>query len=240
MKKFYRNKHIEDLADERLQQLERALGDPLTPPIPIDLFAEKVLGLTILWESIEELPGETILGAIIPKERLMVLNEARQYLFEEKAGLERSTIGHECGHWDLFVDQSTLDHPVLFQGIEEVGPFCLRSSLVGDVAVLRILMSSHEGQKLIKDIEARADDRDEARAVNRYAAAILMPRNLIEEAAFQIDRTKWPNLYDLAKRFNVTISALRVRLEQLNLLYVDDDKTLYESRDHKVGQKRLF
>jgi Zn-dependent peptidase ImmA (M78 family) len=67
-----------------------------------------------------------------------------------------------------------------------------------------------------------------------------MPRNLIEEAAFQIDRTKWPNLYDLAKRFNVTISALRVRLEQLDLLYVDNDNTLYESRDHKFGQKRMF
>lgn len=240
MRKFYRNVHIEEHAEKRLQQLEIALGAPTSPPIPMDLFAEKVLGLTILWEPIEELRGETILGAIHPKDRLIVLNEARQKLFQEKPGLERSTVGHECGHWDLFVDQSTLDHPVLFPGLEEVGPFCLRSCSVGDVAVLRILMSCPEGQKLLSEIDNRSDERDEARAVNRYAAAISMPRKLVQDAALEIDRTKWSGLYDLAGHFNVTISAMVVRLKQLDLLCVDADGTLYESQEQKFGQQRMF
>lgn len=238
--KFYRNDQIEALAEHRLEQLERELQAPLKPPIPMELFAEKVLDLGILWDRIEELPGETILGAIVPKNRLIILNETHQDLFQQKPGLERSTIGHESGHWDLFVDQSTLDHPVLFSNLQEDGPFALRSSAAGDVAVLKPLLSCAEGQELLAEMESRADDRHEARAVNRYAAAISMPKNLIQDAAHAIDRTKWPNLYDLARAFNVTISALRVRLEQLNLLYVDEDGTLYESRDHKNGQQRLF
>ena len=38
----------------------------------------------------------------------------RQALFKEKPGLERSTKGHEMGHWDLFVDKGSLEHPTLF------------------------------------------------------------------------------------------------------------------------------
>ena len=33
--------------------------------------------------------------------RKILLNEAHLPLFKEKPGLERSTIGHEPGHWDL-------------------------------------------------------------------------------------------------------------------------------------------
>jgi hypothetical protein len=45
--KFYRNQEIEELAAERLAQLAGVLGRQLTPPIPIDLLAEKVLRLVL-------------------------------------------------------------------------------------------------------------------------------------------------------------------------------------------------
>jgi Zn-dependent peptidase ImmA (M78 family) len=89
-------------------------------------------------------------------------------------------------------------------------------------------------------MKSRADSPDEARSVNRYAAAILMPRAVIIDEAKKIDRTRWPNLYRLAERFDVTISALRVRLEQFNLLYLDQEtKRLYPSREDAQGQARL-
>src|SRR5438128_1151549 len=112
--KIYRNQQIEDRAEERLTQLQRRLGRPLTPPVAIDLVAEQVLGLDFLWEPIDELPSEVILGGLIPDRRLIVLNENRRTLFEAKPGLERSTKGHEMGHWDLFVDRGRLQHPALF------------------------------------------------------------------------------------------------------------------------------
>src|SRR5688500_2208092 len=142
--KFYRNEQIEELAEQRLVELERDLGKPLAPPIPLDRIGEKLLGLSFLWDTIEELPGEIILGAIMTKQRLILLNEGRQELFEQKPGLERSTKGHELGHWDLYVDKATLDHPLLFDTGD--GPVSLRSSPAGDAAVLKILHETPGGQ----------------------------------------------------------------------------------------------
>ena len=48
MTRFYRNEDIEEVAAGRLAELEQHLGRPLTPPIPIDFFVEKVLGLSFL------------------------------------------------------------------------------------------------------------------------------------------------------------------------------------------------
>lgn len=238
--RILRNQEIEEIAQSRLAELERLLGRPLSPPIPIDLIAEKVHGLDFLWEPIDELPGEQILGGLIAKKRLIILNENRKALFAEKPGLERSTKGHEMGHWDLFIDKSSLDHPTLFdvEG-EGEGPFAFRSSPAGEVAVIRALSNDPEGRDLLRNMQARADEPDEARAVNRYAAALSMPADMIRADALKIDRTRWPNLYRLAEKYEVTISALRVRLEQLGLLYVDKDGKLYESRDAALGQGRF-
>lgn len=235
--KFIRNERIEKRAEERVVELERDLGTILVPPIPIDRLGERIFGLSFLWDSIEELPGEVILGAIVPKERLIILNDRRRELFERKPGLERSTKGHEIGHWDLYVDQATLHHPVLFDTGE--GPFSLRSSPAGDVAVLKIMYETPEGQDVLREIQARGDEPDEARAVNRYAAAISMPRTMMRNEVARIDRTQWSNLYGLAKRFDVTISALTTRLKQLDLLYVTTDGKLFESRHDFTGQKSL-
>jgi Zn-dependent peptidase ImmA (M78 family) len=67
-----------------------------------------------------------------------------------------------------------------------------------------------------------------------------MPRAIIIEEAKNIDCTRWRNLYRLAEQFGVSISALRVRLEQFNLVYVDQDNSkLYASREEAMGQARL-
>jgi len=232
--RFYRNQHIEELAEQRLFQFEQLVGTPLTPPISIERFTEQVLGLDFLWDAIEELPGETILGALKAKDRLIILNERRRPLFDEKPGLVRTTIGHEGGHWDLFIDQATLQHPPLLASDPD-DTFVLRSSGIGEVEVIKVLIFFPEGQDLLREIRSRSDDPHEARAVNRYAAAVLMPRRLLCEHALRIDRTQWPNLYGLADQFNVTISALTVRLQQLGLLYVKDGK-LFESQDQALGQ----
>ena len=58
MKRFYRNADIEALAEDRLLEMERAMGKPLTLPIPIDYLGEAVLGLDFLWDTVQELPGE--------------------------------------------------------------------------------------------------------------------------------------------------------------------------------------
>jgi hypothetical protein len=53
-----------------------------------------------------------VYGGLQMEDKLIVLNENRRALFEEKPGLERSTKGHEMGYWDLsektFMFQSLL------------------------------------------------------------------------------------------------------------------------------------
>lgn len=236
--KILRNQEIEDIAAQRLAEFQRDSGRDLSPPSPIDLIAEKVLGLDFLWESIAELPGEMIFGGLVPKKRLIILNEKHQNVFAEKPGLERSTKGHEMGHWDLFIDKGSLDYPTLFP-VGDDGPFAYRNSPVGDVAIIKMLQADAEGRELLRKMQSRADEPDEARAVNRYAAALAMPADVLHHEALEIDRTQWPNLYRLKDRFEVTISALVVRLQQLDLLYVDKDKKLYESKAAATGQMTL-
>jgi Zn-dependent peptidase ImmA (M78 family) len=233
--KFYRNQEIEDLAAERLSQLARILARPLAPPIPIDLLAEQILGLDFLWEDIDELPRETVLGALHPHKRLIIMNERHRALFDTKPGLERFTKGHEMGHWDLFIEQGALEHPTLF-ALDDTSPFTRRRSPVGEVTVMKWLLSFPGGQEFLRDLKARADDPNEARAVNRYAAAILMPKDLLRAEVDTIDRTRWSNLYRIAERFEVTIGALTVRLQQLRLLHVGMDRGLHESPAQAHGQ----
>jgi hypothetical protein len=239
--KFYRNEQIEQIADRRLHEFERKLERPLSLPIDIELFGELVLELSILWDSIEELPGEEVLAGLRVADRLIVMNERRKEEMEAKPGRRRLTQGHEMGHWDLFVDKSKLDHPTLF---EAAAPtiFAYRTSTGGgQVQIMKTLLACEEGRDLVRQINSRADAPDEARSVNRYAAAILMPRTMIIDEARKIDRTQWPNLYRLAERFGVTISALRVRLEQFHLVYLDqENKKLYSSREDAQGQARLL
>ena len=236
--KFYRNRDIEEMAANRLTQLEDKIGGPLLPPIPIDLLAEKVLGLDFLWDRIQELPGEIILAAIDPRSRLIVLNQSHQSVFERKPGLERFTKGHEMGHWDLFMDADKLRHSTLFDMNDEI-PFVRRRTDSTEVVAIQRLLSTWEGQELVRELNSRADDPDEERAVNRYAAAILMPEKMIRAEAHKVDRTRWVNLYELQKKFGVTISALTVRLSQLDLLCfkrIGNQTTLYGSEAEATGQ----
>ncbi len=238
--KFYRNEHIEEIAGERLLEFERRLERPLSFPIDIELFGDLVLGLSTLWEAIDELPGEEVLAGLRVSERQIVMNERRKQEMEQKPGRRRLTHGHEMGHWDLFVNTSKLDHPNLFEtALPDI--FAYRSASGGQVRIIRTLLSCEEGRELLRQMKSRADTPDEARCVNRYAAAILMPRTAILAEASGIDRTHWPNLYRLSDHFGVTISALLVRLEQLNLVYLDQKtKTLYSSRAEAQGQGGLF
>jgi hypothetical protein len=237
--RYYRNETVEALAEARLAELEQVMGAGLGLPIPIDLLGELVLRLDFLWEEIDELPGEVVLGGLIPERRLIVLNERHRDLFRAKPGLERSTKGHEMGHWDLFVDKTTLDHPRL-PGLGPGEGLVLRGSGAGRVQVLRALLRDPDGVELVRNLTARADDPAEARAVNRYAAAISMPRAMLRGLVGETRPTGLRDLYRLAERFEVTISALKVRLEQLGLLHVAADGRLYASRGEAAGQLRMW
>ncbi len=60
------------------------------------------LNLGLLWDGMED----TVLGALVPTKRLVVLNERRLDDLQRNRGLRRFTVGHEVGHWILHCEDT--------------------------------------------------------------------------------------------------------------------------------------
>src|SRR4051812_37297267 len=75
------------------------------------------LGLGLVWEDVDDSDGASVLGQLVPEEKLVVLNERHIERMEEKDGrLRRYTIGHEVGHWILHASAERLGSLSLFDG----------------------------------------------------------------------------------------------------------------------------
>lgn len=229
---------IEDLAEQRLAEYERLKGPISTPPVPIDHIIEDVAKLYLVWEPISEEPNEVVLGGLRESDREIVLNEKHINLFREKPGLARSTKGHELGHWDIFSEHRAEGQMVLEGMGADSQHFAKRSGKKGDISIILNSWQDPEIYKAYKLLTKNEDPPEVASAVNRYASVLAMPRKMISEYAQRVDLTKWKNLYELRDIFDVTISALVVRLQQLRLCFVKGSK-LYKSQEEYNGQMTL-
>jgi hypothetical protein len=241
--KYLKNEVIEDVTASRIREYEAKAGIQIKLPVPIEKIVEQVLGLDFEWDVIEEQPGEQILGGLVAAERKIILNEKHLALFKEKPGLERSTIGHEAGHWDVDIDRARLFHPT-FAGFEVKPLIVKRHSSKAD-RVIEVLfnraMHDDRAYRLYKKLTEGQDTPEVRSAVDRYQSALLMPAWLMREADQRYDLTKWPQLYWLAEEAQVTITNLTVRLQRLGLIYLrDGDKKIYRSQDEVTGQRTLF
>jgi hypothetical protein len=238
-----KNEAIEDVTAIRIRQYEAKAGVTVKLPVPIEKIVEQVLGLDFEWDEIEEQPGEQILGGLIAAERKIVLNEKHLDLFKEKPGLERSTIGHEAGHWDVDIDRARLNHPT-FPGFE-VRPHVVNRHAMKADKVIEILFNralhDNRAYRLYKKLTEGQDTPEVRSAVDRYQSALLMPAWLIREAEGRFDFLKWPDLYRLAEDAQVNITNLTVRLQRLGMIYLrDGDKKIYRSKEEFTGQGSLF
>ncbi len=160
-------------------------------PVPIELIIEQTYGLEILWDTIPEPSGVTILGALAPHDRRIVLNVEHQHVFERWIGPERFTLAHELAHWVYDADnpdQLTLDFDA--GGSEQ---FCYHRESPGLSEDLRI-----------REVNA-----------NKLAAHLLLPEHLVRAA--DIDEVLG-DFRAAAVRWQVSQTALRVRLSDLGLI----------------------
>ena len=241
--KYLKNEVIEDVTASRIREYEAKVGVTVKLPVPIEKIVEQVLGLDFDWDEIEEQPGEQILGGLVAAERKIVLNEKHLALFKEKPGLERSTIGHEAGHWDIDIDWARLNHPT-FPGFDVGQHVVKRHARKGD-RLIEVLfnraMHDDRAYRLYKKLTEGQDSPEVRSAVDRYQSALLMSSWLMREADQRYDLTKWPELYRLAEEAQVNITNLTVRLQRLGMIYLrDGDKRIYRSKDEFTGQRELF
>lgn len=237
-----RTRTIDAVTAMRIRQYEQLTGEPVSFPVPIEKIVERILGLDFDWIEIEEQPGEQILAGLIPEEKRIVLNARHLELFRQKPGLERSTIGHEAGHWDIDIDRTSLHHPRL-PGFEMQASVVRRQATDRHVLVEVLNRAAYDERyfELYRELTAGQDSPEVRSAVDRYQSSLLMPDWLIRTALRDVDVTAWSTLYDLAERAQVTISNLTVRLQRLGIIYIPDGgREIFAGRDAYIGQKHLF
>ena len=203
---------LQDKASQLLARYERKHTKVTYPPIPVERIVENFLGLNIVWEGIPEPRGKTILAGLNALEGEVVFNEKRRRVFDETAWLYNTALAHESGHWEVHVDKAMLQQP----------------ALPGFNKEFRCLYKSDGPGQEPEEVQA-----------HKFMAYLLIPSSLLTEAIQGLDLLEWQTLYRLRDLFRVTISALTIRLERLNLLYIVDGE-LYPSRQEYEGQRRLM
>lgn len=179
-----------------LQRHESIVRSAVALPIPIEDIIERTMRLSILYDDIPEPPSTTILGALSPSDRTIIINTRHSDLFEHCIGPERFTLAHELGHWVYDAespDQQTLG---LDAGDDQ---FCYHregSSGLPDTARIR-------------EINA-----------NNFASCLLMPRHLL--AGIDVGEIL-TDFRSTAGRWGISQTALMIRLKTLNLI---DDRGL--------------
>lgn len=177
---------IEGAAANLLRQArERDLWDG-DAPIPVELIAESLRDLHLDWIPLRSGDAEAILlGALHVGKLKIYLNESQRALFERTRGLRRFTVAHELGHFDLHVD-----HGYLYQATLDVASAA--DTLCRD------------GDRTPREIQAEL-----------FAAALLMPDELVRRYTSSASTHSWPAVYRLRERFDVSVSAMRNRLRDL-------------------------
>jgi len=176
----------------------------------IDDLIEFEYGLDIIWKDIDHLaPNEDVFAALIPKQKQIYMNEAKRELFLRKMGTMNFSKAHELGHWILHITELQNYEQLTFSDNQTY--FCRSAS------------KKHPQ-------ETQAD---------MFAAAVLMPKDIIIQAVNKLKergKVSFPNLYKLCDEFEVSISALTIRVKELNLLYITADKEIYFDEAEAMGQ----
>lgn len=163
------------------------------------------------WEY-DLINDESTLAALYPESQVVTLNELFADRFQEVSGFDRFTKGHEIGHWVLHVDHPDESTPPLDHWPDGVRVFCRDGS----------------------------DDWTERQA-DWFATGLLMPEPHLREAVGRYDRMSWSTITGLSKDFDVSKEAMKIRLQRLDLPYIDEERgRIYRSRGEAEGQQTLF
>jgi Zn-dependent peptidase ImmA (M78 family) len=204
-------REIERRANELIGKYEERYG-LISIPIPVEKMAENIVDLVLEWDNLPESAGEIIFAGLNPKEKKVVFNERRKKSFDD-GGLYNTVLAHEVGHWILHVDAADLGLQLKLPDTKIDTKFVYRST----------------GPNNPIEWQAHA-----------FMGYLLMPHRFLRNYIETEDLCVWSSLYYIRDKFDVTISALVIRLKKIGLIYIDDDKNIYPSAAVAKGQTRML
>lgn len=160
---------------------------------PVDLMrVSESLGAKIKYTPLED----KVSGALLVKgnEKHIMVNSSHS------ATRQRFTLAHELGHLQLHDPENRLF-------IDE------------QIRVYQRVDTAHSG---IYDQPGSMTSPVEEQEANMFAAALLMPRALLERAALERDLTDELEVSALAATFGVSEQAMSIRLQQLKVVRLLD------------------
>ena len=221
MNKIIKNDDIEALVRNRFQEYEGRNGVITSYKIPVeDIIIDA--GLNVEYDEIEEKPGEKFLAGLNVETKSIIINSKHLRLFKEKPGLERSSMGHELGHWDIFEKNKMNGDNITFEFYENSTEIMHRASNTGKRCIVVNIWVDDDVYKVVKKFERKKDHPYVASAVDRYANYLLLPTEKVLQYSEGVDLTVWRNLYGMTEAFDVTISSLSVRLQRMGLIFIKD------------------
>lgn len=220
--------HIEQEAEVLLTECAETIGAITAPPVPIDNIIELHLKLAVEFKNMRKLFSlPDVHGAIWMNDRIVGVDMSLDpSLSPRKRGRYHFTLAHEAGHWRL-----------------------RRKYYLEDVAQGRLF-----GEDLAKPAyvcRSSAKPPVEKQA-DMFAANLLMPRRFVIDAwqawrgslkavavpDLRVDSTEGVGCADemlmerfcrpLADQFGVSAEAMRIRLEEMQLLLRTKDAWLFE------------
>lgn len=184
----------------------------ISPPVPVERIAENVLDLILEWSVIPESSGNIIFAGLDPMQKKVVFNERRKSEYDRSGGLYNTVLAHEIGHWILHVGPADLGLQGALSGMDMASPFVFRKS----------------GPSTPVEWQAHT-----------FMSYLVLPHKLLRNYMVTENLCDWATLYFLKDKFDITISALTMRLTKMGLISIDDDKTIYPSEALRKGQLRL-
>lgn len=197
-------RHIECLAFRLLEEYSYAQEPVLEPPVPVEEILERHLRLALSVEPLDKiLPGVQVLGALdVLKREVLVDASLDPEEFPDREGRYRFTLAHEIGHWRM--------HRALYRS-------------TGALAFNHLTNRSCDS---CRRVERQAD---------YFAACLLMPRPMVQRlwmgySGLEESRSPFSPLVVreapsteqlveiMAIDFGVSLSAMRIRLEELSLV----------------------
>ena len=182
----------EAAAEGQLTTVPDWMWDGETLPVPVDTIADSHYGMLVREReglgAVAGIPGAHVSGLLLPGPREIWVDEEEA----RRAPVRRRfTVGHELGHWVLHCDLGGNPAAVVQ---------CRTESLTEEGAV-----EEDEGEQHVARSTHYPMPEIEA---NQFAAAMLMPRVLVEKEHAWAEG----NLWRLAQAFGVSSVAMKRRL----------------------------